>query len=133
MSGSRAAAICPEAGEDLWCLERNHAAEGDARVADLLEAADRCRVGGRAPSLRDAERLEPDLPGPAPSQEVSGEIQRESAGGIATVRPEDGAGRVGGRVEAEDDVVDGDSQVEAAFVVEVDDLIRGYGGISSSM
>ena len=33
---------------------------------------------------------------------------------------------VGGRVEAEDDVVDRDAQVESAFGVEVDDLIRGY-------
>ena len=34
---------------------------------------------------------------------------------------------VGGRVVAEDDVVDRDAKVEAAFFVEVDDLARGVG------
>jgi hypothetical protein len=33
---------------------------------------------------------------------------------------------VGGRVEAEDNMVDRDAQVESAFGVEVDDLIGGY-------
>ena len=84
------------------------------------------RVGSRAPPLRYAERFEPDLPCPGPSQEDTGVFEGEL---LARLPPlELGMMRVGvgGRVEAEDDMVHRDAQVESAFGVEVDDLIRGY-------
>src|SRR5215467_3723841 len=68
---------CPEAGQDLWCLERDHATEGNTLVPDLLEAADRRRIRSRTPPLCHAERFEPDLPCPGPSQEDTGVFEGE--------------------------------------------------------
>ena len=97
-------------------LEGNHAAEGDPRVSDLLEAADRCGIGGRdsSPGRRREARTAPSVPWTWPGSSAA-----RSRVSLLTCQPRARLGMigsmVGGGIEAEDDVVDRDSEVESAL------------------
>src|SRR5262249_34564417 len=112
-----------QAGEDLVGFQRDHAADRDPRIADLLEFADSHGVRGRTPALRPSNWLELPPAAAASGQELAGELQCQVLPGhpVADVRV---AGvPIGFGVVAEYHVIDRDAEVEAALFVKVDDLI----------
>src|SRR6266702_1586144 len=114
----------PEAGKDLMRFEGDHAAKSDARVADRLQGTDSGRVGRRTPPLGDRHGGEAHLPASASAQELSRKVKRQLLAGLPILEVRMICAVSGRRVIAEDDVIDGDAEVKATFVVEVDNLVR---------
>src|SRR5271166_4093691 len=117
-----------EASENLMRLEGDHAAKSDARIADRLQGTDSGRVRCRTPPLGDRHGGKARLPAPASGQELLRQVKRQLLAGLPLLELRMIRAASGRRIVSEDDVIDGDAEVKAAFVVEVDDLVRPVRG-----
>ena len=79
VSGARTSSIAIEAVKDVVGLERNHASEGDALVAHLLQLPDAVGVTGGAPALGRSDRFNAQTLVGDLGDELFGEAQGEQA------------------------------------------------------
>src|SRR5688572_19790953 len=109
--------------ENLGCLQGYKPADRDVPVANLLESRDGRCVGPCAPALSHAKRLQAQLPRSATRPELRGQLQSNVLTFTKIRRNTLRWQCVQSRLKIEDDVVDGNSKIEIARRVELQDLV----------
>ena len=120
---------CLETGEDVACLQRNEASEGNVPIAQLLERLHGECIGFGTPSLRNSDWREAILSGLTIAAGTVPPTRRSSPAGLSSPealdrgRPD--ADRI--RPDSEDHMVHREAIIEAALLIEVCDFCGGVG------